>query len=725
MLSLLGRSLNVISLAGLAFAVGMLVDNAIVVLENIYRRNEMGEPPFTAAVNGTKEVWGAVVASTLTTLAVFVPVLFVQQEAGQLFRDIALAISFAVGLSLIVSVTLIPTASARLIRHDQDVSRRPKRTGHTHRLARGISRRLHRLLDPLDRVGESFSSGVVGINRWMQASATRCVAVVATVIAICVAATWLMWPSVEYLPTGNRNLAIGLIIPPPGYNLDQMIEMGTIVEEHLRPHWDYDPLNLEATVDKYPPVGDFFFIARGRNIFIGLRALRPTDVRKLVEVLRGMSHKLPGSVVVANQSSLFERGLGAGRSIEIEIAGDDLVHLVELGRDAMRHITRHLPEAQCRPEPSLDLASPEVHIVPKPLQTAELGVDNQQLGYLVDMLVDGAFATDYYLGGDKIDLTIMGTNARDPIAENFRGLTQDLDVLPIATPSGQLVTLADLADIRLSSGPEQINHRERDRAITLTVSPPEGTALEDALRVIRTAVLPELDLRGGYRVMLSGSADKLREAWEALRWNLLLAVVITYLLMSALFESWLYPLAIIFAVPLSAVGGVLGLRMLSVYLGWLGEPPQMLDVLTMLGFVILVGTVVNNAILIVHQSLNHIRQDNMPADEASIESVRSRIRPIFMTTGTTVFGLAPLVFFPGSGSELYRGLGSVMLGGLVLSTFFTLIIVPALFSAMMKAKLWLTRRLTAPVAVEPLSVERPHPPARRPVSVLDEAHRSV
>jgi HAE1 family hydrophobic/amphiphilic exporter-1 len=150
--------------------------------------------------------------------------------------------------------------------------------------------------------------------------------------------------------------------------------------------------------------------------------------------------------------------------------------------------------------------------------------------------------------------------------------------------------------------------------------------------------------------------------------------------MAAMFESWLYPLVIIFCVPLGAVGGVLALRALSTYLVWLGQPPQTLDVLTMLGFVILVGTVVNNAILIVHQALNHIRDEEMTADEAVLTSVRTRIRPIFMTTTTTIFGLAPLVFFPGAGSELYRGLGSVVLGGLAMSTVFSILVVPAIFS---------------------------------------------
>jgi HAE1 family hydrophobic/amphiphilic exporter-1 len=722
MLSLLGRSLNVVSLAGLAFAVGMLVDNAVVVLENIFRHHQDGEPPFSAAVSATKEVVGAVVASTLTTLAVFVPVLFVQQEAGQLFRDIALAISFAVGLSLIISVTVIPTATARLFRATDEQQARRAASHKPRRFARLVSR----CLAPTDRWGNGFVESVVRVNRWIQQSTLRGLAVVGGMVAVALLMTWWFWPAVEYLPTGNRNLAIGIIMPPPGYNLDQMMELGNEVEAHLRPYWDYDPLAPEANAERYPPVRDFFFVCRGRSIFMGLRALDPTKVRSLVAALREMSGELPGSLVVANQSSLFERGLGSGRSIEIEIAGDDLNTLVGLGRTVMREVARVMPDAQARPEPSLDLSSPEVHILPKPLQTAEMGVDSQQLGYVVDALVDGAFATDYFLGGDKIDLVIVGesSNSRGGAEESFRALTQDLDVLPVATPGGQLVTLADLADIRLSSGPEQINHRERDRAITIAVSPPDSVPLEAAIREVQTSILPALNLPDGYRINLSGTADKLRETWIALRWNLLLAVVITYLLMAALFESWLYPLVIIFCVPLGAVGGVLALRMLSAYLVWLGQPPQTLDVLTMLGFVILVGTVVNNAILIVHQSLNYIREEEMSADEAVLTSVRTRIRPIFMTTTTTIFGLAPLVFFPGAGSELYRGLGSVVLGGLLVSTFFILVLIPTLFSLSMAAKEHVHRRFSRrlPEARQPR--EHLPRPAHPHVAMVDEVNRT-
>jgi HAE1 family hydrophobic/amphiphilic exporter-1 len=238
--------------------------------------------------------------------------------------------------------------------------------------------------------------------------------------------------------------------------------------------------------------------------------------------------------------------------------------------------------------------------------------------------------------------------------------------------------------VSIRSGPEQINHRERQRAITIQVTPPLEVPLEEAMDRIRGQIVEPLidsgELEGGkYQINLAGTADKLQATWKALRWEFLLALLITYLLLAALFESWLYPVVIIASVPLGAVGGVLGLWLLNLFL------LQPLDVLTMLGFVILIGTVVNNPILIVEQALVHIREEGMPMQQAVLESVRNRIRPIFMTTITTVFGLFPLVLFPGAGSELYRGLGAVVLGGLLASTVVSLIVVPALFSLMMQA----------------------------------------
>jgi HAE1 family hydrophobic/amphiphilic exporter-1 len=347
-----------------------------------------------------------------------------------------------------------------------------------------------------------------------------------------------------------------------------------------------------------------------------------------------------------------------------------------------------------------------MHVRPKWDQAADLGVNATDLGYAVDALVDGAYASDYFLGGDKIDLTIIGK-------QTFAHRTQDLKALSIATPTGELVPLEAVAHVALGSGPEQINRRERQRAITIEVSPPLTMPLEEAMERIRAEIIQPLhetgQLSGGYRINLSGTADKLNSTWKALRWNLLLALLISYLLMAALFESWLYPFVIILSVPLGAVGGFAGLALLNMFV------LQTLDVLTMLGFIILVGTVVNNPILIVEQALVHIRDDRMPFQAAVLESVRTRIRPIFMTALIGLFGLLPLVISPGAGSELYRGIGAVLLGGLVVSTVFTLVFVPVLFTVTLEArdalKRYLRPRRPTPHVLGEPALRRPLPEA--------------
>ncbi|HUG89198.1 MAG TPA: efflux RND transporter permease subunit, partial [Planctomycetaceae bacterium] len=732
LLGMMNRSLNVISLAGMAFAVGMLVDNAIVVLENIHRHWESGEPPVRAAVRGTSEVAGAVVASTLTTIAVFLPVIFVQEMAGQLFRDIALAITCAVGLSLVVSFTLIPTAAARLlssrgrrgaaapdgagrrlhdeIRHlkrahaagvppslagpDPDEGLEPVEdrrqrlaagNGGPHAM-QGSARRWSSeqalggtgwILRSLDALGRGFVGAVVGLNRWIQRSRALSLGTVAVLLTAALGLSWALWPDVEYLPTGNRNFVFMSISPPPGYNIDQLAEIGRKIEADLKPYWDVDPGSPAAAALEYPVIDYYFFVVRGRQVFMGFRSHDPMRAGELIPLIREVGNQFPGTIAVARQSSLFERGSSGGRSIDVEIIGPDLEDLVAIGRTVLDDVQRLIPGGQALPRPSLNLASPEVHVEPKLVSAAEHGLTNQELGYAVDALVDGAYAGDYFTGGNKIDVTIMS-----------RGQTvshsQDLKDLPIATPRGHVVALGTLADITLRSGPEQINRRERQRAITIQVTPPPTMPLEQAMQIVSQEIVAPLEqsgrLQGGYRVILSGTADQLQQAWNALKWNFLLALLITYLLMAALFESYLYPFVIILTVPLGAVGGILGLWLLNRFV------LQPLDVLTMLGFVILIGTVVNNAILIVHQSLNHMRDEGLPVADAITESVRNRIRPIFMTTLTTVLGLLPLVLFPGPGSELYRGLGSVVLGGLLVSAAFTLVLVPTVFRLAMDAR---------------------------------------
>jgi HAE1 family hydrophobic/amphiphilic exporter-1 len=586
-------------------------------------------------------------------------------------------------MSLIVALILVPTAASSILRSGNSQWKAVKPTDRS--IWAGFVRRV---LMPVDAFGRWFVRTVIGINAWLQRGLTRQLVTGGAMIAASVFLSWMMLPQVEYLPNGNRNLVFGLLFPPPGYNANQIEKMGEQIESWLRPYWDVDADSPEAAKLAYPRIGDFFYVARGRQLFLGLRAADPLRAGEFEKLIPQVASFLPGTFVVAKQSSLFEQALSGGRTIDIEITGPDVRKLVGIGGQIMGMVMNPadpvVPGAQARPVPSLDLSSPEMHIVPKWEQAADMGVNATDLGYTVDALIDGAYATDYYSGGNKIDLSILGT-------AKLTGRTQDLEALSIATPQGQLVPLAAVAEVRYGSGPEQINRRERQRAIAISVSPPPNVPLELAISRINEKIIAPLEKSGqtggDYQITLSGTADKLKTTWESLRWNLLLAIIITYLLMSALFESWLYPFIIMLSVPLGAVGGFFGLWLLNFFV------LQPLDVLTMLGFIILVGTVVNNPILIVEQALSLIREEGMQPRTAILESVRTRIRPIFMTAFIGLFGLLPLVISPGAGSELYRGLGSVLLGGLVASTVFTLIFVPTVFDLAMHFSDWLNGRL--------------------------------
>ena len=699
MMTFFGRNINVISLAGLAFAVGMVVDAAIVVLENIDRHRGLGETRVEAAYKGTTEVWGAVLASTLTTMAVFIPVVYVQEEAGQLFKDIAIAISCAVALSLVVSITVIPTFSARILGYFRErrqaklaAKRMQLSTVPTNPSSEPDTTKTSELDNELpsfknsvrllDRFAHIFTEGVANFNYRVTGSVSARVAVVVALTGFSLAMAFFLSPPSEYLPEGNRNFVFSLLLPPPGYNLEELDQIGNVIVKELEPYWKEDG----GVEYREPRIRNLFYVALGRIMFAGASTQDPLKARDLVPIFKKELKKIPGFYATSYQSSLFGRGISSGRTIDVDITGPDLTRLVQFGGRVFGQAMQLLPGSQVRPIPSLDLGNPEIQITPDRVRAASLGLAARDIGQAVDTLLDGRKVSDYQHDGKEIDLTLMGISS-------FTKQTQDFDNLLLRTADGRLITLGSVADVRWVAGPTQINHIERQRAITIQVRPPRETPLETAMQTLENKIIAPLkksgEISGLYNINLAGTADDLVVTRKALQWNFVLALVITYLLLAALFASFLYPLVIMFSVPLAAAGGFAGLWLVSNLIEY-----QSLDVLTMLGFIILIGTVVNNAILIVHQSLNHMRHEEMERREAIREAVRNRIRPIFMSTTTSVFGMMPLVLFRGAGSELYRGLGIVVVGGLALSTIFTLFLIPALFSLVLDARYKLTGKIT-------------------------------
>jgi hydrophobic/amphiphilic exporter-1 (mainly G- bacteria), HAE1 family len=655
-MAVVGRSLNVISLAGIAFAVGMVVDAAIVVLENIFRLRQNGAPSATAAREGARQVWGAILASALTTVVVFIPVLLLELPAGQLFRDIAVAISVSVLLSLLVAITVIPTLANKLLgRPRTDFSKR--------------------LRVPLvDSLAGLFVRGVMAFLRRVIASRVASLALVAVVCGGAALATWVFMPRLDYLPDGNRNFVYSRVQPPPGYNLDTTRAIAERIETAVRPQWSVNGVG-EADPDA-PRIENFFFVTFRDIMFVGASSVDIERAGELVPILRkAINVADPGTRGFVSQSSIFGRSVGGSRAITLNITGPDMAAILAAAEEADRLLAVAFPEesgAQTRIEPGLELGAPEIRVTPDLRRLSRAGLSARDLAVSIDVMNDGARVDEINLGSRRIDLTLMGP-------EGLVTSTQGISSLPIVTGTGLVLPADSLAAVELTNGPTEILHVDRERAVSITISPPKSMPLQDAIEVVENEVVAPLTaamLSPGMKLGLSGAADDLSETWGALQLNLIVALVIVYLVISVLYESLVYPAIIMLSVPLATAGGLLGLGALNFYVA------QPLDMLTMLGFVILIGIVVNNAILLVDQALQNSRA-GMVSSEAILQATGNRIRPIFMSTLTSIFGLLPLAVFPGAGSELYRGLGSVVIGGLSLSALLTLAIIPPLLALLL------------------------------------------
>ncbi|MDH3484912.1 MAG: efflux RND transporter permease subunit, partial [Myxococcales bacterium] len=646
-----GRTINVVSLAGITFAIGMVVDNSIVALESIDTWKNRAPDTKLAAYRGIREVWGALIASTATTVAVFIPIVLWQGEVGELLRDVAVAIALAVAISLVVSVLVIPSLAARLLSRGKTLD-----------------------IGGLTGFGVRFRSNVTEKVRWLCSSTRRSLTVLVMAIVGSVLVTWLLLPPMEYLPTGNRNLVFGILVPPPGYSIDELEATGNRLQGEMARYTGVE-------TDGEPNIKRAFFVGSPDRVFAGAVAEHDKDVGRMLSLVRREQAKIPGMISFATQASLFGRTIGGGRVVEIDIKGSDLRTMSDVGGTLYVALREALPGAQIRPVPSLDPGAPELHVIPKRKEAARLQMPGAELGLVVDALIDGAIIGEYTPEGQpKLDVVLRAVTEDDELLPDASALLS----APVATPSGRTVPLGALAEIEETLGPSVIRHLERRRAITLNVSPPEDLALEEAIRIIKNDVLAELEESGavppGVEFGLSGAAGKLELAQKQFGNILLLALVICFLLIAALFEDFVSPLAVLMSVPLAAAGGAGGLWLVNALLG-----KQPLDLMTALGFLILIGVVVNNAILVVDGSLARLRQGKS-LSEAVPQAVEARVRPIFMTTATSLAGLLPMVIFSGSGSELYRGVGAIVLGGLLLSTVLTLFVVPSAFTLLWRLR---------------------------------------
>jgi multidrug efflux pump subunit AcrB len=678
-LLLTGRTINVISLAGVAFAIGMTLDNSIVVLENIYRHRMSGKGRFAAALAGIQEVWKAVLASTLTTIFVFIPVLFVQEQAGQLYSDIAVAISASIFMSMIVAMTIVPVGCRYL-----GGFRRAEGRHH------------------LGEDGGLLSRSILAmVHRTSRARANR-VMTVTVMLALTAGIIYFLTPKAEYLPEGEEAKAFATAFAPPGYNIEENEVIGREIRNFLEPHIGADPAEYDAGNSDFPPIELYIQSIDEARV----RTIMPTidrgHIDNLITDFSAHLARYPAMRSFVTRGSIFSGNSGGTRSINLDVSGPDIAGLYSASAAIFDDARRVFVNPQVRSDPSgLALAQPFLEIRPDWERAAELGISAADLGYMVWAYSDGAFVDEFFLDDDKIDIFLYSTQGtvRHP---------EDVAALYIYSETGAAVPLGAVARVVETSSTDNIRRVDGNRAVTVSIIPPRSIPLEVGVEMVEQQVVAGLREQGAIgpeiSVKLSGASDQLEATRAALGGNFLVAIAICYLLLVSILRHWGYPLVIMTTVPIGISGGIAGLWLLNAVgsgLGFLGLDPvqQPLDMITMLGFLVLIGTVVNNPILIVERTMHNVREEGMAVYEAVQTALESRLRPILMSTITTVLGLSPLVFLPGAGTELYRGLGAIVLFGILYSAIVTVFFLPSLLALILDLRqsiLRSTRRGTYP-----------------------------
>ncbi|MEM8718569.1 MAG: efflux RND transporter permease subunit [Cyanobacteria bacterium P01_G01_bin.39] len=656
---ILGRTLNVISLAGLAFAVGMVVDNAIVVLENVFTHMQQGKTPMKAAIDGTQEVGGAMLASTLTTVAVFAPIVLVTGEAGQLFFDIGIALSASVMFSLFAALTLIPMLAGLFLKRTEADG---MLEGGEYGGGNWIERAVYKTSGIFRHFQTKLENFLLKTVRWSlgQGKLNRRLIVLALPIILLVTSFQLL-PPADYLPQGNRNLILWLVEPFPGTSIPEGIELTQAPRDFIR---------------QQPGIMRTLYVSRP-----GLRAIAGfvepelatgNNLDALVNNLREASANFPGfRFMVPTRRSIFQ---DPGKEFEIQIIGEDLAELDRI----QQQITPQITELEGIQNVRADFVTgaPELQVIPNRERLAEAGLSEGEIGDMVQAALGGLRASEFVDGKRELDVSVE-------LQDTFVQTPEQLRQLAIYNGDGQRVQLSDVAEVLETTGADTINHVDLERSITLTASVASEAPLGALIDRTEQEILEPLrqELPAGFRVELAGSADVLAETLFQLGSTFLLSLVITYLLLVALYRSFIYPLLIMATVPMGMTGALLSLVIANTIPGMVVP----LDMITGLGFVILTGVVVNNAILLVDRALQ-LQDEGMEYDASLYYAVGDRLRPIFMSAGTSVLGMLPLAVLPGKGAELYQGLGIALTGGLALSTFLTPTVIPALMGLLQDFK---------------------------------------
>jgi HAE1 family hydrophobic/amphiphilic exporter-1 len=684
-------SLNIMSLGGIALAVGMLVDNSIVVLENIVRKKEQGESVLAAAQNGTAEVASAVVAATLTTIAVFFPMVFIFGIAGQLFRDQALTVTFALVFSLIVALTLIPMLASlgtgSRYSHDTPPEREP--TNWASRfialLVRGFTRAIAFVVRILGYIFAGIRFGfwlLLWIPSWLLQRLYGAIAAVYPTLlrwslhhrpAVLIAATLIFAGTMSLIPRlgtelipqlsqGEFNVDLRLAPGAPLAETDRAIQTAQRAAAGISAvALDYSVAGTGNRLDANP-------VDAGDNTGTLSIALQPGSGRAeenaAMDAMRAELSRIPGVQYEFSRPAL----MSFASPLQIEISGYDLDGLSRVSGMVVQEMSAS--ERFTDIKTTVERGNPEIQIVFDQERAAKLGLAVRDIADRVVANVRGELATRYTWRDKKIDVLVRSVDTRHSSIEDIRRL--------IVNPeSDRPVSLDAVADIGVSQGPAEIRRVAQERVAIITANLAYGDL--GAAAVEAGAILNRIPFPEDVSAFVSGQSEEMQESFESMQFALALAIFLVYLVMASQFESLIHPFVILFTIPLALVGAVLALFVTG----------TTINIVALIGVIMLAGIVVNNAIVLV-DLINQLRAQGKERLEAIMEAGTARLRPILMTSLTTALGLLPMatgIF--GEGAEVRAPMAITVIGGLLVSTFLTLVVIPVVYS-IMDRKRWPT-----------------------------------
>ncbi|MGI9951447.1 efflux RND transporter permease subunit [Moorellaceae bacterium AZ2] len=654
-------TLNIITLGGLSLGIGRIVDDAIVVFDNIYRHRQLGEDPETAAINGSREVTNAVVAATLTTVAVFLPVAFIEGLASQLFTPMALVVAFSLLASLVVALTVTPMLAARILAgplpQDEEVARDWR-----HALLSGAW--LVRLSAFYRRV---LAWGLQHRAAVLLLTAGIFLGGLALVPAV----------GVEFLPPSDEGSISITVELPKGTLLSETQQVAarvvSLVKEEPEVRSIYEVVGgsggqVQFLTGETPEMASI-------NVTLADLKERRRSSEEVAAAIREKVQRIPGAkITVTAVSGLMSAGMSQA-PVQVDIHGEDLETLKALA-EQVRQAVAAVPGTTAV-ESSFTRGRPQVEVVVDREKAALFNLSAAQIGNTVATAVGGKVATRYRVGGDEYDVRVQ-------LPLSSRQNLNDLENLLIPSPSGAQVPLKEVAEFRISTTPTTINRYNQDRVASVTANI-TGRPLGDVMRDVR-AKMAQINLPPGYEIEYTGQNQMLLETFGQLGVALLMAVILVYMIMAAQFESLFDPFIIMFSIPVSLTGVVLALLLTG----------RTFSVTAFLGVIMLAGIVLSNAIVLVDY-IKLLRRKGMPREEAVLTAGATRLRPILLTALTTILAMLPLAVGRGQGSEMEAPLATAVSGGLLASTVLTLVLVPVLYTVLedLVQKLSLRRRSRA------------------------------